>query len=298
MLTLDAMADAALLRACENDARLLPRACTASPPAERPEGHLHLPCAPSPRENSDTYTASKRNDERGKTPCWPKGGTAKADWKYFRHLYNLRWSADWDITDKGTYTLTPQAESNSTGLNWTGGGVTVYCASGGQYPAKDCRPSMTLSPDDPGLGEKIVLTSKTTVLTNQDDPCAHPQSAIEQQVRCKTGKGREGRAGRPLCRPYPWRGTPGANLHHTARGHSGQRQTETVAAGALPEANQLRRRPQNSSQRWRRDGDENGRDARAVGALCGVNTGTLKNCALTRGTNSSTSALVARGAGV
>ena len=32
---------------------------------------------------------------------------------------------------------------------------------------------------------------------------------------------------------------------------------------------------------------------RAVGALCGVNTGTLENCALTRGTNSSTSALVA-----
>lgn len=30
--------------------------------------------------------------------------------------------------------LTPQV-SNSTGLNWTGGGVTVYCASGGQYPA-------------------------------------------------------------------------------------------------------------------------------------------------------------------
>ena len=32
---------------------------------------------------------------------------------------------------------------------------------------------------------------------------------------------------------------------------------------------------------------------RAVGALCGVNTGTLENCALTRGTNSSASALVA-----
>ena len=39
--------------------------------------------------------------------------------------------------------------------------------------------------------------------------------------------------------------------------------------------------------------DENWRDVRAVGALCGVNTGTLENCALTRGTNSSTSALVA-----
>ena len=68
--------------------------------------------------------------------------------------------------------------------------------------------------------------------------------------------------------------------------------TETVAAGALPEANQLKLTATKFVTALEED-DENWRDVRAVGALCGVNTGTLENCALTRGTNSSTSALVA-----
>lgn len=69
--------------------------------------------------------------------------------------------------------------------------------------------------------------------------------------------------------------------------------TETVAAGALPEANQLRLTATKFITALEDTDDENWRDVRAVGALCGVNTGTLENCALTRGTNSSTSALVA-----
>ena len=69
--------------------------------------------------------------------------------------------------------------------------------------------------------------------------------------------------------------------------------TETVAAGALPEANQLRLTATKFITTLEDTDDENWRDVRAVGALCGVNTGTLENCALTRGTNSSTSALVA-----
>ena len=68
--------------------------------------------------------------------------------------------------------------------------------------------------------------------------------------------------------------------------------TETVAAGALPKADQLKLTETKFVTALAKD-DENWRDVRAVGALCGVNTGTLKNCALTRGTNSSTSALVA-----
>lgn len=68
--------------------------------------------------------------------------------------------------------------------------------------------------------------------------------------------------------------------------------TETVAAGALPKADQLKLTATKFVTALAKD-DENWRDVRAVGALCGVNTGTLENCALTRGTNSSTSALVA-----
>ena len=66
----------------------------------------------------------------------------------------------------------------------------------------------------------------------------------------------------------------------------------TVAAGALPNESQLKLTATKFVTALE-DTDENWRDVRAVGALCGVNTGTLENCALTRGTNSSTSALVA-----
>lgn len=68
--------------------------------------------------------------------------------------------------------------------------------------------------------------------------------------------------------------------------------TETVAADTLPNENQLKLTATKFVTALAKD-DENWRDVRAVGALCGVNTGTLENCALTRGTNSSTSALVA-----
>lgn len=204
VLTLDAMADAALLRACENSADVAATSLYSITRLLNDPQDIYIAMRAEPRENySDAYTASSEvwtpTDEN---TLLAKGGTAvTADLKYFRHLYNLRWSADWDITDKGTYTLTPQA-SNSTGLNWTGGGVTVYCAAGAWPAAKV--PSLNdpvAWPTIPELGENIVLTSKKNGSYNPNDPCAHPQSAIEQQVRCKNRQGREGRAGRPLCRP-------------------------------------------------------------------------------------------------
>ena len=74
--------------------------------------------------------------------------------------------------------------------------------------------------------------------------------------------------------------------------------TETVAAGTPTGENQLKLTETKfvtALTKTKTDGTEEAdwRDVRAVGALCGVNTGTLENCALTRGTNSSTSALVA-----
>ena len=227
VLTLDAMADAALLRACENDADVAATSLYSITRLLNDPKDIYIAMRAEPRENySDTYTASKEETTNEENTLLAKGGTAvTADLKYFRHLYNLRWSADWDITKEGTYTLTPQA-SNSTGLNWTGGGVTVYCAAGAWPPVAKV-PSLNdpvAWPTIPELGEKNRTYEQNSGCYNPNDPCAHPQSAIEQQVRCKNRQGREGRAGRPLCRPY--RREQGQNfLHHTARpGHSGQRQ--------------------------------------------------------------------------
>lgn len=294
VLTLDAMADAALLRACENDEVAATSLYSITRLLNDPKD-IYIAMRAEPRENySDTYTASKEETTNEENTLLAKGGTVvTADLKYFRHLYNLRWSADWDITNKGIYTLTPQA-SNSTGLNWTGGGVTVYCAAGAWPPVAKV-PSLNdpvAWPTIPELGEKIELTSKTTVLATKTTRVPILNLQLSSKSVAKTG--REGQ--KELADHYV--GLIGENKgkisYITLRDPDIQVnvKTETVAAGALPKADQLKLTATKFVTALE-DTDENWRDVRAVGALCGVNTGTLENCALTRGTNSSTSALVA-----
>lgn len=295
VLTLDAMADAALLRACENDAKVAATSLYSITRLLNDPKDIYIAMRAEPRENySDTYTASKEETTNEENTLLAKGGTAvTADLKYFRHLYNLRWSADWDITGEGTYTLTPQA-SNSTGLNWTGGGVTVYCASGERYPAAKV-PSLNdpvAWPTIPELGEKIELKSKTAGVTTQTTRVPILNLQLSSKSVAKTG--REGQ--KELADHYV--GLIGENKgkisYITLRDPDIQVnvKTETVDAGALPNENKLKLTATKFVTALAKD-DENWRDVRAVGALCGVNTGTLENCALTRGTNSSTSALVA-----
>lgn len=295
VLTLDAMADAALLRACENDADVAATSLYSITRLLNDPKDIYIAMRAEPRENySDTYTASKEETTNEENTLLAKGDTAdKAYLKYFRHLYNLRWSADWKNAGEGTYMLTPQA-SNSTGLNWTGGGVTVYCASGGQYPAAKV-PSLNdpvAWPTIPELGEKIELTSITTGLTTQTTRVPILNLQLSSKSVAKTGKAEKD----VLADHYV--GLIGENKgkisYITLRDPDIQVnvKTETVDAGALPNENQLKLTATKFVTALEED-DENWRDVRAVGALCGVNTGTLENCALTRGTNSSTSALVA-----
>lgn len=295
VLTLDAMADAALLRACENSAEVAATSLYSITRLLNDPQDIYIAMRAEPRENySDTYTASKEETTNEENTLLAKGGTAdKADLKYFRHLYNLRWSADWKIDDKGTYTLTPQA-SNSTGLNWTGGGVTVYCAAGAWPPVAKV-PSLNdpvAWPTIPELGEKIVLTSKTTVLATKTTRVPILNLQLSSKSVAKTGKAEKD----VLADHYV--GLIGENKgkisYITLRDPDIQVnvKTETVAADTLPKADQLKLTTTKFVTALEED-DENWRDVRAVGALCGVNTGTLENCALTRGTNSSTSALVA-----
>ncbi|MDR3918049.1 MAG: prepilin-type N-terminal cleavage/methylation domain-containing protein [Gemmiger sp.] len=294
VLTLDAMADAALLRACENSAEVAATSLYSITRLLNDPKDIYIAMRAEPRENySDTYTASKEETTNEENTLLAKGGTAKeADLKYFRHLYNLRWSADWKIVGEGTYTLTPQA-SNSTGLNWTGGGVTVYCAAGAWPAAKV--PSLNdpvAWPTIPELSENIVLTSKTTALTTKTTRVPILNLQLSSKSVAKTVRAKQD----VLADHYV--GLIGENKgkisYITLRDPDIQVnvKTETVAAGALPNENQLKLTATQFVTALEED-DENWRDVRAVGALCGVNTGTLENCALTRGTNTSTSALVA-----
>lgn len=295
VLTLDAMADAALLRACENDADVAATSLYSITRLLNDPKDIYIAMRAEPRENySDTYTASKEETTNEENTLLAKGGTAvTADLKYFRHLYNLRWSADWDITKEGTYTLTPQA-SNSTGLNWTGGGVTVYCAAGAWPPVAKV-PSLNdpvAWPTIPELGKKIELTSKTAGVTTQTTRVPILNLQLSSKSVAKTG-----RAGKDELADH-YVGLIGENKgeisYITLRDPDIQVnvKTETVDAGTLPKADQLKLTATKFVTALAKE-DENWRDVRAVGALCGVNIGTLENCALTRGTNSSTSALVA-----
>lgn len=294
VLTLDAMADAALLRACENSADVAATSLYSITRLLNDPKDIYIAMRAEPRENySDTYTASKEETTNEENTLLAKVDTAdKAYLKYFRHLYNLRWSADWKNAGEGTYMLTPQA-SNSTGLNWTGGGVTVYCASGGQYPAAKV-PSLNdpvAWPTIPELGEKIVLKSELT-LDGKTTRVPILNLQLSSKSVAKTGKAEKD----VLADHYV--GLIGENKgkisYITLRDPDIQVnvKTETVDAGTLPNENQLKLTATKFVTALAKD-DENWRDVRAVGALCGVNTGTLENCALTRGTNSSTSALVA-----
>lgn len=147
-------------------------------------------------------------------------------------------------------------------------------------------------PTIPELGEKIELTSKTTVLATKTTRVPILNLQLSSKSVAKTG-----RAGKDELGDH-YVGLIGENKgkisYITLRDPDIQVnvKTETVAAGALPKADQLKLTATKFVTALE-DTDENWRDVRAVGALCGVNTGTLENCALTRGTNSSTSALVA-----
>lgn len=296
VLTLDAMADAALLRACENDATVAATSLYSITRLLNDPQDIYIAMRAEPRENySDTYTASKEEPTNKENTLLAKVDTAdKAYLKYFRHLYNLRWSADWKNAGEGTYMLTPQA-SNSTGLNWTGGGVTVYCASG-EYPAAKV-PSLNdpvAWPTIPELGEKIVLKSELTL-----DGKTTRVPILNLQLSSKS-VAKIGRAGQTELTELTdhYVGLVGENKgkisYITLRDPDIQVnvKTETVDANTLPGENQLKLTATKFVTALK-ETDENWRDVRAVGALCGVNTGTLENCALTRGTNSSTSALVA-----
>lgn len=148
-------------------------------------------------------------------------------------------------------------------------------------------------PTIPELGEKIVLTSKTTGLANNKTTRV---PILNLQLSSKS-VAKTGRAEKDVLADH-YVGLIGENKgkisYITLRDPDIQVnvKTETVAAGALPNENQLKLTATTFVTALAKD-DGNWRDVRAVGALCGVNTGTLENCALTRGTNSSTSALVA-----
>lgn len=290
VLTLDAMASADLLRACENDSGVKANSISVTDSSlysitrllsGGPQDFYVTLQAKARDDYSGSYTPSTPADTNVENSLFAKEATAtEGKLTYFRHLYNLRWADNWASGQTAaTYTLAAQS-LGATGLNWTGGSVTVYCpAQGKNFPPEAKVPSA----EEAVAWPTILTLPKNVTLDGGNITIMNLQlrgSSVSQT-------GRQGK--KELLDRYI--GLVGENNgtieNMTLRDADVQVNVEIVtrAKGTLPLTGTTALKPLDTK-------DSAYRDIRAVGALCGVNTGTLENCTLTHGKNNAVSAQV------
>ena len=290
VLTLDAMASADLLRSCENDSG---EGANKISVADTSLYSITRLMSGGPQDFYVTLQAKARDDYSGSyTPSTPantnvenslfakEATTTEGKLTYFRHLYNLRWADRWASGQTAAaYTLAAQS-LGATGLNWTGGSVTVYCpAQGKNFPPEAKVPS----------AEEAVAWP--TILTLPENVTLDGGNITIMNLQLRGGSvSRTGRQGEEELRDR-YIGLVGENngtiQNMTLRDADVQVNVEVVARadGTLPLTGTTALQPLETT-------DSAYRDIRAVGALCGVNTGTLESCTLTHGKNNAVSAQV------
>lgn len=291
VLTLDAMASADLLRSCENDSGASGTSSISVTDSSLysitrllsggPQDFYVTLQAKARDDYSGSYTPSTPADTNVENSLFAKEATAtEGNLTYFRHLYNLRWADNWASGQTAaTYTLAAQS-LGATGLNWTGGSVTVYCpAQGKNFPPEAKVPSA----EEAVAWPTILTLPKNVTLDGGNITIMNLQlrgSSVSQTGRQKNEN---------LLDRYI--GLVGENngtiKNMTLRDADVQVNVEIVtrAKGTLPLTGTTALQPLETT-------DSAYRDIRAVGALCGVNIGTLENCTLTHGKNNAVSAQV------
>ena len=289
VLTLDAMASADLLRSCENDSGETANSISVTDSSLYSITRL---MSGGPQDFYVTLQAKARDDYSGSyTPSTPadtnvenrkieKEATAtKGNLTYFRHLYNLRWADRWASGQTADYTLAAQS-LGATGLNWTGGSVTVYCpAQGKNFPPEAKVPSAEEAvawPTILTLPKNVTLDGKNITIMNLQ---------LRGSSVSRTGRQKNENL---LDRYIGLVGENNGTIKNmTLRDADVQVNVEIVtrAKGTLPLTGTTALKPLDTK-------DSAYRDIRAVGALCGVNTGTLEKCTLTHGKNNAVSAQV------
>lgn len=289
VLTLDAMASADLLRSCENDngagANKISVADSSLYSITRllsggPQDFYVTLQAKARDDYSGNYTPSTPADTNVENSLFAKEATAtKGNLTYFRHLYNLRWADNWASGQTADYTLAAQS-LGATGLNWTGSSVTVYCpAQGKNFPPEAKVPSAEEAvawPTILTLPKNVTLDGgKITIMNLQ----------LRGSSVSRTGRQKNENL---LDRYIGLVGENNGTIKNmTLRDADVQVNVEIVtrAKGTLPLTGTTALKPLETK-------DSAYRDIRAVGALCGVNTGTLEKCTLTHGKNNAVSAQV------
>lgn len=290
VLTLDAMASADLLRSCENDSGETANSISVTDSSlysitrllsGGPQDFYVTLQAKARDGYSGNYTPSTPADTNVENSLFAKEATAtKGNLTYFRHLYNLRWADNWaSAQTPATYTLAAQS-LGATGLNWTGGSVTVYCpAQGKNFPPEAKVPSA-----EEAVAWPTILTLPKNVTLNGGNI-----TIMNLQLRGSSVSRTGRQKNENLLDRYI--GLVGENngtiKNMTLRDADVQVNVEIVtrAKGTLPLTGTTALQPLETT-------DSAYRDIRAVGALCGVNTGTLEKCTLTHGKNNAVSAQV------
>ena len=290
VLTLDAMASADLLRSCENDSGVKANSISVTDSSlysitrllsGGPQDFYVTLQAKARDGYSGSYTPSTPADTNVENSLFAKAATAtEGNLTYFRHLYNLRWADNWaSAQTPAAYTLAAQS-LGATGLNWTGGSVTVYCpAQGKNFPPEAKVPSA-----EEAVAWPTILTLPKNVTLD-----GGKITIMNLQLR-GSSVSRTGRLGREelLDRYIGLVGENNGTIQNmTLRDADVQVNVEIVthAKGTLPLTGTTALQPLDTK-------DSAYRDIRAVGALCGVNTGTLESCTLTHGKNNAVSAQV------
>lgn len=289
VLTLDAMASADLLRSCENDSGETANSISVTDSSlysitrlmsGGPQDFYVTLQAKARDDYSGNYTPSTPADTNVENSLFAKTATAtEGNLTYFRHLYNLRWADRWASGQTAAYTLTAQS-LGATGLNWTGGSVTVYCpAHGKNFPPEAKVPSA----EEAVAWPTILTLPKNVTLDGGNITIMNLQ--LRGSSVSRTGRQKNENL---LDRYIGLVGENNGTIKNmTLRDADVQVNVEIVtrAEGTLPLTGTTALQPLETS-------DSAYRDIRAVGALCGVNTGTLEKCTLTHGKNNAVSAQV------
>lgn len=290
VLTLDAMASADLLRSCENDSGVKANSISVTDSSlysitrlmsGGPQDFYVTLQAKARDDYSGNYTPSTPADTNVENSLFAKEATAtEGNLTYFRHLYNLRWADNWASGQTAAaYTLAAQS-LGTTGLNWTGGSVTVYCpAQGKNFPPEAKVPSA----EEAVAWPTILTLPKNVTLDGGNITIMNLQ--LRGSSVSRTGRQKNENL---LDRYIGLVGENNGTIQNmTLRDADVQVNVEIVtrADDTLPLTGTTALQPLETT-------DSAYRDIRAVGALCGVNTGTLENCTLTHGKNNAVSAQV------
>lgn len=261
VLTLDAMNDAAILQARNN--------AVSGADIEKTEffsitrfvkdaTDIYAKITAAPRAESVTsYTVSEGADTNTENSLYAKGG-ATAELQCFRHLYNLRWYA-------GKNALTAKLTKD---IDWLSGAPVVYCAKGTSAAAKTPAADAPVAwPSLLALKEKVTLNGDRHTITGLQlrgnsvakDGCRYIGLVAENSGTIQN---------LTLADPDVL-----VNLTAEPTG------TYTVGGEALALMD-------TKAEGYREN-------VRAVGALCGVSTGTVQNCTVKRSKNRTATARVA-----